>query len=211
MCTRSCLHSTASQTSNSASPRLPRHKYSSRRNPASSSRARPPPAPSSTAPASHAILNATATAIIFKVLWKEPEDDRAVAACCHGGTPDNSDRTSQAGQQRLNNKLRQAWLALEPSGDWRPEPTAITIPSAPAWSDEGGGEGAALGQADRAAAAQVRHGDRPLVHQRAGLVAAGVPLVAGDRVGLILQVHRQRRGRRDRKSTRLNSSHSQIS
>jgi hypothetical protein len=35
-------------------------------------------------------MNATATAHRLHVLWKEPEDDRAVAACHHGDTPDNN-------------------------------------------------------------------------------------------------------------------------
>ena len=49
MCTRSCLHSTASASSNSASRRFPRHRYSSARNPASRPRARSSPASSWTA------------------------------------------------------------------------------------------------------------------------------------------------------------------
>jgi hypothetical protein len=36
-------------------------------------------------------MKATATACHrLQVLWKEPEDDHAVAACHRGGAPDNS-------------------------------------------------------------------------------------------------------------------------
>jgi hypothetical protein len=52
------------------------------------------------------IMKATATARHRQVPWKEPEDDRAVAACHHGDTPDNSGQLPQARQQRLNKKLR---------------------------------------------------------------------------------------------------------
>jgi hypothetical protein len=50
-------------------------------------------------------MKATATASRLQVLWKEPEDDRAVAACHVEDTPDDSGELPQAGQQRLNNKL----------------------------------------------------------------------------------------------------------
>ena len=50
MCTRSCLHSTASASSNSASGRFAKHRYSSPRNPASIPRARSSSAVSWTAP-----------------------------------------------------------------------------------------------------------------------------------------------------------------
>src|ERR1700758_2616472 len=107
MCTRSCLHSSASATTNSASARRPRHQYSSRRNPASSTPARSSPAPPWTQHSPHAILNATATASHrLQVLSQEPEDDDAVAGFHHGDTPDIGGRTRQLGQQRLNNKLR---------------------------------------------------------------------------------------------------------
>ena len=60
-------------------------------------------------------MNATATRCRLQVLWKEPEDDRAVAACHHGDTPDKSGELPQARQHRLNNKLR----ALDPFGATR--------------------------------------------------------------------------------------------
>jgi hypothetical protein len=52
-------------------------------------------------------MKATATACHrLQVLWKEPEDDHAVAACHRGGAPDNSGNPRQARRQSLNNKLR---------------------------------------------------------------------------------------------------------
>ena len=57
---------------------MPRHQYSSRRNPASSARARIRRAPLDRI-ARHAILKATATAFVFKFCGKEPEDHHAVA------------------------------------------------------------------------------------------------------------------------------------
>jgi len=38
-------------------------------------------------------------------------DGDAVAACCHGDTPDNTGKALPAGIQRLNNKLRASTLA----------------------------------------------------------------------------------------------------
>jgi len=46
-----------------------------------------------------AIRNHTATASITKFLRNEPGNDDAVAVCYHGGTPDNSGRTCQTGQE----------------------------------------------------------------------------------------------------------------
>jgi hypothetical protein len=42
----------------------------------------------------------------LQVLWKEPEDDHAVAAWHHGDTPHNATDPHQAKQPRLNDKLR---------------------------------------------------------------------------------------------------------
>jgi hypothetical protein len=50
-------------------------------------------------------MNATATARHrLQVLWKEPEDDRAVAAPRHIDTPGNNRQPRQPGQPRLNGK-----------------------------------------------------------------------------------------------------------
>ncbi len=46
-----------------------------------------------------AIRNHTATASITEFLRNEPGNDDAVAVCYHGGTPDNSGRTCQTGQE----------------------------------------------------------------------------------------------------------------
>jgi len=42
----------------------------------------------------------------LQVLWKEPEDHRAVAASSHGDAPDKIVDIGNAGQPRLNGKLR---------------------------------------------------------------------------------------------------------
>ena len=89
MFTRCGLHSTASASSNSASARPVRHRYSSPRNPVSTLRACPTPRPSWKPSSSQGILNATAT------------------ACHHGDTRDKPRHTRWPGQDRLNNKLRQ--------------------------------------------------------------------------------------------------------
>jgi hypothetical protein len=102
MCTRSGRHASASHASNSASRRIPSEQYSSPRNTAS--RIIPRSAPTSSS--CQDIMKATATARHRQVLWKEPEDDRAVAACHHVDTPDNSGQLPQARQQRLNKKLK---------------------------------------------------------------------------------------------------------
>src|ERR1022692_1327137 len=44
-------------------------------------------------------------------LWKEPKDDHAVAASCPCDTPVKTGYLKQAGQQRLNNKLRRDCLS----------------------------------------------------------------------------------------------------
>jgi len=51
-------------------------------------------------------MNATATAIISWALWKEPEDDHAVAVSDHCDTPDKIDDLRESGQPRLNGKLK---------------------------------------------------------------------------------------------------------
>jgi hypothetical protein len=66
-------HSTASASSNSASARAVKHRYNSRRNPASTSRARASSRCGSTPASSHAILNATATALVFKFCGRNPK------------------------------------------------------------------------------------------------------------------------------------------
>src|SRR5271165_1350117 len=115
MCTRSGRHSTASHTSNSASGRLARHRYSSPRNHARIPRPRAPPGPSWTPSFSQGILNATATARHrLQVLWKEPENDDAVAVCHHGDTLDKTGEPRQPGRYRLNNKLRRPRSRLPP-------------------------------------------------------------------------------------------------
>jgi hypothetical protein len=51
-------------------------------------------------------MKATATACHrLQVLWKEPEDDHAVAARHRAGAPDNSGNPRQSRRQSLNNKL----------------------------------------------------------------------------------------------------------
>jgi hypothetical protein len=56
-------------------------------------------------------MKATATACHrLQVLWKEPENDDAVAVCHHGDTLDKSDQTRWPAQNRLNNKLRDRGL-----------------------------------------------------------------------------------------------------
>ena len=41
----------------------------------------------------------------IEFLRNGPDDDDAVAACYHGDTPDQTDRSPPDGQQRLNGKL----------------------------------------------------------------------------------------------------------
>ena len=95
MCTRSCLHSTASHTSNSASARAVKHRYSSPRNPASRPRARAPSsAPGSTSPPAPRHTERHGHRLCLQVLWQEPEDHHAVAVLCQ-----------RPGQHRLNGKL----------------------------------------------------------------------------------------------------------
>ena len=105
MCTRSGRHSAASHASNSTSRRLDKHRYTSPRNAAST-----PRACSSTdlpwiASCGQAILNATATASTADFPQTGTEGV-AVAACCHGDTPGNPDKTSRQRPQRL----KQAWI-----------------------------------------------------------------------------------------------------
>jgi hypothetical protein len=64
-------------------------------------------AASASTPASgHAILNATATAFAADFPWTGT-DSVAVAACCHGNTPDNTSKRRKQEPQRLNDKLRE--------------------------------------------------------------------------------------------------------
>jgi hypothetical protein len=70
----------ASATSNSASARSVTHRVQPRRNVAKRSRARAASTRAPPSPRSHAILNATATALVFRFCGREPEDHHAVAA-----------------------------------------------------------------------------------------------------------------------------------
>src|SRR5262249_8461924 len=88
-------HTIASHKSISASGHAVRHRYSSPRNHAS----RPAPAPS------HGMLHTTPTAQVFKILWKEPEDHRAVAAPRHGDTPEQPPHNRQHERRTLNHKF----------------------------------------------------------------------------------------------------------
>ena len=96
MPTRSGRHASASHASNNASLRFPSDRYSSRRNPASrpSARSRPAgPVPSSEPSPAHAILNATATAIVFKFCERNPKIVKRWPSPCHHDTPRNTSKS----------------------------------------------------------------------------------------------------------------------
>ena len=87
------------------------HRYSSPRKATSRSRAAAlsgPPAsrPQSSTPARfHVMLNATATAYVFKFCERNPKMIKAVAISCLGDTPDKINDPRRAAQPRLNGKL----------------------------------------------------------------------------------------------------------
>src|SRR5690242_15064771 len=114
MCTRPGRHTTASASSNSASRRLPRHRYTSPRNAASTPNACSCPS----WPAGQDILKATATAFTAKFLRQEPTVSRWPPAVT--ATRGQTRKIPDQRPERLNKKPRDdfSWKSTPVIVEW---------------------------------------------------------------------------------------------